>query len=147
MVRKEQIAQETWQAFTGVMDACRVSFLDIARRFDLTPGEMRALGALDPEHAQPMGALAGELRCDASNVTWLADRLEERGLVERRTDPSDRRVKTLALTDAGRTLRAEIEELLHVPPAPLLTLPVHELRTLRHLLGKCAARAVTPGTD
>ncbi|MBW3630045.1 MAG: MarR family transcriptional regulator, partial [Gemmatimonadetes bacterium] len=65
----------------------------------------RALLAL--AEAAPMRSLAGQLRCDASNVTGLADRLEVRGLVTRVGQQGDRRVKLLALTDAGRALRDE----------------------------------------
>lgn len=139
MARKAQIAEETWEAFSHVMNVYRASLLEIGRSLDLTPGELRALEALDPDHVQPMGALAGELRCDASNITWLADRLEARGLVERQSAPSDRRVKALALTAAGRAVREQITEQLRTPPAQLLALPIHELRELRHLLNKCVA--------
>lgn len=55
-----------------------------------------------------MRHLAQAMRCDASNLTGIADRLEERGLAERRLDPRDRRVKLLVLTDAGRRARAAI---------------------------------------
>jgi DNA-binding MarR family transcriptional regulator len=40
-----------------------------------------------------MSQLADEWLCDASNATWIVDRLEERGLAERETTPTDRRVK------------------------------------------------------
>jgi DNA-binding MarR family transcriptional regulator len=138
MARKAQIAEETWEAFNQVMATFKGSFLEIARRFDLTPGELQALKALDPDHPQPMGALAGELRCDASNITWLADRLEARGLVERRTAPTDRRVKTLALTEDGKAVREKVVAHFRTPPPQLLMLPVHELRELRCLLRKCS---------
>ena len=91
-----------------------------------------------------MGALAKVLRCDASNVTWLADRLEARGFVERHTAPTDRRVKTLSLTDAGRAAHDHAHELLRVPPRPLMALSTTELRTLRDLMTKCWEQA--PGT-
>ena len=42
----------------------------------------------------------------------LADRLEERGLLERRADPADRRVKLLALTPAGETLIGQMNRKL-----------------------------------
>jgi len=144
MARKAQIAEETWAAFSEVMTTFKHSFLDISRHLDLTPGELQALKALDPDHPQPMGALAGELRCDASNITWLADRLEARGLVERHTAASDRRVKTLALTEAGRAVRDQIAEHFRTPPPQLLALPVHELRALRHLLHKCIEEPLPP---
>ena len=144
MARKAEIAEETWAAFSQVMTTFKHSFLDISRHLDLTPGELQALKALDPDHPQPMGALAGELRCDASNITWLADRLEARGLVERHTAPADRRVKTLALTEAGRAVRVQIAEHFRTPPPELLALPVHELRALRHLLHKCIEEPLPP---
>ena len=141
MARKEHIAEDAWQAFHDVMHLAKDSFLGIAREFDITPGELRALEALDPESAQSMGSLAAELRCDASNVTWLADRLEERGFVERRSDPHDRRVKTLALTTRGTEVRGKIAEHLRVPPDVLLSLSAPELRALQQLLRKCADAA------
>ena len=49
-----------------------------------------------------MGSVADVLSCDASTLTGIADRLEERGLIQRQIDPNDRRVKLLALTAKGR---------------------------------------------
>ena len=50
----------------------------------------------------PCGKLAQKLKCEPSNVTGIVDRLEARGLVERRPDPADRRVKLAAATEEGR---------------------------------------------
>ena len=55
-----------------------------------------------------MSSLAGMLFCDASNVTGIVDRLEARGLIERRPAAQDRRVKLLALTPAGEQVRATV---------------------------------------
>lgn len=55
-----------------------------------------------------MRVLAGRLACDPSNLTGVADRMESRGLVRRTVHPSDRRVKYLAATDAGRELAERI---------------------------------------
>jgi len=46
----------------------------------------------------PQREAAVQLGYDPSNITALADVLEAKGLVERRLEPSDRRVKTLART-------------------------------------------------
>jgi Mn-dependent DtxR family transcriptional regulator len=48
-----------------------------------------------------MVSLARSLHCHDSNVTGLVDRLEQRGLIERQSNPNDRRVKLIALTKAG----------------------------------------------
>jgi len=58
--------------------------------------------------AASMRHLASLLNCDPLNVTFLVDRLEERGLVERQTDPADRRVKLVGLTTAGVHIRNQI---------------------------------------
>ncbi len=63
-----------------------------------------------------MGTAAEALRCDASNLTGIVDRLEKRGLVERRTLATDRRVKELVLTDAGREVLRRLEELVTAAP-------------------------------
>ncbi|MFC1429838.1 MarR family winged helix-turn-helix transcriptional regulator [Streptacidiphilus sp. N1-3] len=59
-----------------------------------------------------MRSLAALLGCDASNVTWIVDRLEARHLVYREVDRHDRRIKNVAVTDEGaeviRLIRAEM---------------------------------------
>jgi DNA-binding MarR family transcriptional regulator len=58
----------------------------------------------------PMVQLSTHMVCDASYITGIVDRLEQQGIVERREDPSDRRVKLIALTPKGRTLRDDIQK-------------------------------------
>src|SRR5437773_9802158 len=77
----------------------------LLRELGLTPGHLKTLAIIRPDEPRPMGAIAEIMRCDASQVTWLVDRLEERGLVERQTLPSDRRVKSIALTPRGVEVR------------------------------------------
>ena len=48
-----------------------------------------------------LGELAAGLGCTRGNVTGLADRLIEQGLIERVQDPDDRRVVYVRLTEAG----------------------------------------------
>lgn len=49
-----------------------------------------------------MRQLAGQMGCDASNITGIVDRLEAKGFVVRGADPSDRRVNRIAQTPAGK---------------------------------------------
>ncbi|MEW2429142.1 MarR family winged helix-turn-helix transcriptional regulator [Micromonospora sp. NPDC047644] len=101
----------------------------------LTPAAARALRELDPDHPLPARDLAGQLGCDRSNVTVLVDKLEQAGLVERRTDPADRRQKTLLVTEEGRVVRARVIEVMS--DSRLLSgLSDGELRTLRDLVWK-----------
>ena len=105
----------------------------------LTPGHMKALMTLEPGEALPMGACAQEMGCDASTATWLIDRLEERGLVERRPSTTDRRVKGVVLTQAGSETKVTLTEHYSQPPEALLELSIEELQALHSLLSKLSA--------
>jgi DNA-binding MarR family transcriptional regulator len=80
--------------------------------------------------------LATRMSCEASNVTFVVDRLEQQGLVERRSHPTDRRVKQIVLTPEGRRCRATVLELLDAqsPIAPLTRTQQESLRDLLHAL-------------
>jgi len=95
-------------------------------------------GKLIRELAKPQSQreLARRLHYDPSNITALADSLEARGLLERRTDASDRRFRRLALTPEGERLRASLEELLAQPPHFLDRLTLTEQKQLLQLLAK-----------
>ncbi|MEU2237379.1 MarR family winged helix-turn-helix transcriptional regulator [Streptomyces vietnamensis] len=67
---------------------------------NLTASQGKALTVLRRGSAA-MRALAETMACDASNMTGIIDRLEQRGLVRREADASDRRVKNVILTAEG----------------------------------------------
>ena len=69
----------------------------------------QVLAILEMRDAIPMGHLAEELAVALPNATGLVNRMEERGLVVRRDDRSDRRVVLVELTAAGRRLIGEME--------------------------------------
>ena len=131
-------AAEAWELCMELFGVNRPRMLDIQAEYGLKPPQFFALQALD--EPVPMSSVANVLRCDRSAVTWITDRLEERGYVERRADAHDRRVKLLALTDEGRRVREEIRTRLAVPPEALSRLPKTDQRALRDLLRKALAR-------
>src|SRR3954464_8804500 len=88
--RKPSPAGEAWALMHELFHASRRRFLAVASEFELSPPQGRALGVLDPERPVPMSELAEALHCDNSNVTGIVDRLEDRGLVERRSDAQHR---------------------------------------------------------
>jgi DNA-binding MarR family transcriptional regulator len=138
---KQALAAEVWKLMA---DFAAANFRSNAQtqlmsEIGLTPAHYRALSSLDPDEPRPMRALADTLCCDASMATWLVDRLEERGLVERRTPPSDRRVKTIVLTPLGIRTRQRLRESFYEPPAALLDLDLSALELLRGELLKLPA--------
>ncbi len=135
-------AAEAWRALLDlIMDERPPRIPSVAHQFDLSPQQLKMIRALAPGVELPMNALAEALHCDASNVTGIVDRLEERALIERRPDPADRRVRRLAITAKGADLRERMLSRLFEPPAALERLPVAEQRTLRDLLRKALAES------
>jgi MarR family transcriptional regulator, organic hydroperoxide resistance regulator len=133
-------ASEAWSLIAELFTSQRTRFLAIASEFELAPAQLMALKALDPDDPVPMRDLACALACDNSNVTGIVDRLESRGLVERRAAPHDRRVKMLVVTPAGADLRARVKARMDEPPEPLQRLTEAEQETLRDLMRKALDR-------
>ena len=67
---------------------------------------VNVLAVLDIDGPMPMGGLAEALDVSQASATGIVDRMEQRGLVERRRIDEDRRVVRVALTDEGRRLIA-----------------------------------------
>lgn len=81
----------------------------------------------------PLGGheLARHLDVSMPTVTGTVDRLVDRGVVERREDPADRRVRLAALTPAGEALVADYDASGWSLAQELLeTMPVDDLRAL-----------------
>jgi len=133
-------ATEAWTLFLELWWSEKPPrFPAVAAEFGLSPMALGLLKRLSPGTEQPMSAMAGTLYCDASNVTAMVDRLEARGLVERRDSPSDRRVKLLALTAEGEELREQVLARLHEPPAAIARLSRADQRALRDALRRALA--------
>jgi DNA-binding MarR family transcriptional regulator len=127
---KAALARRVWgRMFDFLMVTAPERARSLGRR-GLTPNDSRALASLDPEAGRTMRALADEWECDASNATWIVDRMERLGLAERRAVPEDRRVKLVVLTAKGAKIKAELVEEFHTPPSELLALDRADLDAL-----------------
>jgi MarR family transcriptional regulator, 2-MHQ and catechol-resistance regulon repressor len=81
--------------------------VDVARH-DLTLTEFGILEVLFHKGPLLLGEVQRRILVSSGGVTYLVDRLEQKGLVERRECPGDRRARFAALTDAGERLIRDI---------------------------------------
>ena len=139
-------ARRVWELMFDFLIATAPDRTQVLGRFGLTPNDSRALGSLRHSEGRTMRSLADEWRCDASNATWIVDRLEHAGLAERRSAPNDRRVKLVLLTSKGARTRAELMEAFYTTPTELLELDTAELETLQRALERLV-RKQTPRHD
>jgi MarR family 2-MHQ and catechol resistance regulon transcriptional repressor len=77
-------------------------------RHGLTPGEFAILEVLYHRGPLLLGDVQRKILVSSGGVTYLVDRLEDAGLVERRECPGDRRARYAALTDKGERLMQRI---------------------------------------
>ncbi len=116
----------------------------VASGFDLTPQQVWALKSLGNDRPMAMSELATSLGCDASNVTAIVDKLESRGLVERRSADHDRRVKALVVTPQGLELSERIHERMQCPPPAIANLSSEDSETLCAIFERALASLETP---
>ena len=94
-------------ALWAASDVMRGVFARRVAELGLTPPQALTLRLL--VRPRPMKELAAELLFDPSYVTALVDGLEEHGLAERHASTADRRVKLIAVTDAGRAAHLALQ--------------------------------------
>ena len=86
-------------------------FADLIASIDLTPPHSGILRAIAAEPGRSQQALSGQLGLLPSRVVAYVDELEDRGYVERRRNPDDRRLHALHLTASGKKVLTKIGEL------------------------------------
>ena len=139
-------ASEAWRLLHQVCLAQQAADdRDRLRVRALAPADRSRCRRSSPASRVPMSALAGTLGCDNSNVTGIVDRLEDRGLVERRSAEHDRRLKLVHVTDAGIELRERLLARLYGEvPEPIARLSEEDQRALTEILRAGAADPISP---
>lgn len=111
----------------------------------VSPGLLKMSMHLSRDEPLAMRELARRFSVDASYITSVVDGLEQAGIAERRPHPSDRRIKTVVLTERGADVLARVEAVISQPPPAFDVLSPDEQAQLRDLLGRVltATRAET----
>lgn len=138
-------AYEVIQLLVAMSRRLGTHFAARAAEFGLSAAEAKLLLALEVAEPTPMRVLARRLGYDPSNLTGIVDKLENRGVVRRRADPADRRVKAVVVTELGSALGAEFGARLRADAGPVEALGESELRDLRDLLKRALDHAPAGG--
>ncbi|MEU0300617.1 MarR family transcriptional regulator [Streptomyces sp. NPDC006175] len=126
----------------GLVNGLAQQIADHVRQRAVTLGLTAAQATALREMTGPMTMrdLAERMSCEPSNATFVVDKLEKQGLVERHAHPTDRRAKHLVLTIEGSELREQLLELL-TQESPLAALTAEQQSALQSLLEKTVARS------
>ncbi|HZC69053.1 MAG TPA: MarR family transcriptional regulator [Jatrophihabitans sp.] len=138
--RQQAIAErELCGLVNGLAEQIAAHVRERADSLGITAAQATALRELTGP--MTMRELAERMSCEPSNATFVVDRLEKQGLVERRAHATDRRAKQLVLTPDGTKLRRRLLALL-AQDSPLAALSADQQRTLHDLL----EQAIVPPT-
>ena len=115
----------------------RVLGTQLLRPYGLTPEQFAALATLCNRDGMSQRELADHLVKDRPNMTRILDKLQHKGLIERKAHPEDRRIHQLYATDVGQKLLARLAPLvLEARQNMFGALSEKEKATLRLLLEK-----------
>jgi DNA-binding MarR family transcriptional regulator len=96
--------------FWGVARQLRHLSKETLGPWEINPGQARALGVLLNHGVMRLSELSEHLHIAPRSTTEVVDGLQERGLVERRPDPVDRRATLVALTEQGASVGQAIQQ-------------------------------------
>ncbi len=103
--------------------------------YGVTPGQYGVLMCLWDKNGQTVRQLAERLSLDSSTMTGLLDRMEQKGLIEKRPDPTDRRALQVLLTDKANELRESLPQAIDLANKKVLAnLDEKQVQTFKALL-------------
>lgn len=105
--------------------------------FGLSGPEAKALLSLQPGDTLPMRTIADRIHANPSNLTLVISKLQGRGLITV-TPAGDRRVKGVALTDAGASTRQQLEARLYADHPAVRGLSANQRTALLRILRRLA---------
>jgi DNA-binding MarR family transcriptional regulator len=138
------IAEQLSQVFFELLMRHKLHFSEEVAALGISPIQARTLLCISPEQPRTMSEVAQELGCGPSNITGVIDKLEARGLVERRMREGDRRARTLAMTRKGFALRKRLADRMARPAPWMLALPPDDQERLVQILRR--ALDLTPAS-
>lgn len=105
-MEEDNLLETFWAVSRKLREHTRITL----EPWHVSPSQSRAVMVLSQHGEMRLSALAERLRIAPRSTTEVIDDLQNRGLVERRTDPSDRRATLVVLTGRGAATARAIRE-------------------------------------
>jgi DNA-binding MarR family transcriptional regulator len=138
LVRRNPLADEVWRAMAVAVIDNRDSWRRaVIAQTGLPFSRIRIIRRL-ARKPMTVKQVAHAATIDAPAATVAVNDLEDRGLVVRETDPTNRRCKVVSLTDAGRQMVDTIDMVDEPAPDALAALDDAQLKELKAIVDKLA---------
>jgi DNA-binding MarR family transcriptional regulator len=134
-----KLADEVWRAMASVVMDNRDGWKRaVVEKSGLPFSRIRILKRLS-RRSMSVKELAHAATIDAPAATVAVNDLEDRGLVAREVDPTNRRCKVVSLTEDGHAMVREIDAITDPAPDALARFEAAELKSLMAILDRLAA--------
>ncbi|MDT3960477.1 MarR family transcriptional regulator [Staphylococcus kloosii] len=112
------------------------------KQYGLNVTEFAVLELLYNKGDQPIQRIRQRVLIASSSISYVVDKLEEKGCVARVKDPQDKRIYNATLTDKGYALMDQIfPQHAQALTSTFAVLTEEELKSLQHILKKLSAQA------
>lgn len=137
-MQRNPLADEVWRAISAVVIDNRDGWIRaVIEETGLPFSRIRILRRL-ARRPMTVKQVAEAATIDAPAATVAVNDLEDRGLVVREIDPTNRRCKVVSLTDAGRAMVVAIDGIDDPAPHALASLDDAQLKALKAIIDELA---------
>jgi DNA-binding MarR family transcriptional regulator len=112
--QNDALVKEIVGAIRRLIRAVSIDSVKMSRQYSLTAPQSGVLRSLARTGPVSSAALSRELCVTPSNITGIIDRLEKKGLVQRRRNQGDRRVTLIQLTEYGQQLSGGLPDPIEI---------------------------------
>jgi MarR family transcriptional regulator, organic hydroperoxide resistance regulator len=121
MSKSKEVSKSTTQPATELSPSLKAFYRQIMKRslrhiasvvqkYDLSFGQLGTLMRLQATGASSVTTIAENANLSLAAASHMVNRLVERGLLERREDPDDRRQKRVTISEVGRALIQDFDD-------------------------------------
>lgn len=110
-MHEDELVDATMQAIHQIARSVYALSSSHPALVDRTPAQIRALGFLRRDETQTVGELADSMGVTISTASGLVDKLVEENLVERSTNPDDRRQVLIRLAPSAVEMKEELRSI------------------------------------
>lgn len=107
-VDRTQISLNTFVGLNRTLDHLMKIVKTDVQRYGLNVTEFAVMELLYNKGDQPIQRIGNRVLIASSSITYVVDKLEEKGCVVRQRNEKDKRVTNASLTDKGRSMMDEI---------------------------------------
>src|SRR5690625_832355 len=105
---EEELSLKAFVVLTRSLESVKSRIEEDIKQLVLNPTEFAVLELIYSKGKQPIQKIGEKVLIASSSITYVVDKLEKKGLLERKPCPNDRRITYAAITTAGNKLMDEL---------------------------------------